>query len=128
MSDPARRGRNIIIAIMTGYILLEILVIVLGAAARDLRLGRTLVRLTLEIGLFYYLYAGRSWARWIAGSLSLLAGLFGLSYGLFFYRINLAGILVLSCFGALFLAAAALLFFSPDVREYLGHRRSGPSS
>ena len=118
MSDRARRGRNIILAVIAWYFLIDILTILLAVGANGSQLAFILALSLLEILLFLFLYAGRSWARWAVGSLSVLMGLFGWWIGLFIHNLNLAGILVFLCLGSTFLVAAGLLFFSPAVGEY----------
>ncbi len=118
MTDRARRGRTIILAIIGWYVLIDILTILLASRANGSQLAFILVLSALEIVLFFFLYAGSSLARWAAGVLSILMGVFGVWIVLFIHNLNFAGLLVFFCLGGSFLLAAGLLFFSPDVREY----------
>jgi hypothetical protein len=122
MPDRARRGRNIVIAIIAWYLLTNILPLILGLGSEGSLPGVALALLMLELVLFYFLYAGRNWARWVMGILSLLLWLFEWWLALFIRDFNLAGILVFLCLGSTYLAAAGLLFLSPDVREYFVQR------
>jgi hypothetical protein len=118
MHDRASRGRMIVIAIIAWYFLTNIFTLVLGMGSKGLLSGIALVWMVVELGLFYFLYTGRNWARWVMGLLSLAIALFGWWTGFNLRDLNLAGILVFLCLGGSFLLAAGLLFFSPDVREY----------
>jgi hypothetical protein len=122
MHDQARRGRNIVIAIIAWFFLTNILSLVLGLGSQGPLPGVALVVLVLELVLFYFLYTGRNWARWVMGILSLLIWLFEWWLALFIRDFNLAGILVFLCLGSTFLLAAGLLFLSPAVREYFVQR------
>lgn len=122
MTDRARRGRTFIIAIITWFLLTDILTLILALAANGSQLVFALSLLVLEIVLFFFLYTGRRWARTAIGLLALLLGLFGWWIGFFIRNLNLAGILVFLCLGVFYLFAAALLFFSPEIREYLASR------
>ena len=122
MSDRASRGRMIVIAIIAWYFLTNVLVLIVGLGARGPLPAMALGSLVLELGLFYFLYAGRNWARWVLGILSLLIALFEWWIGFNIRDLNLAGILVFLCMGISFLLAAGLLFLSPDVREYFMQR------
>jgi hypothetical protein len=122
MPDRARRGRNIVIAIIAWYLLTNILPLILGLGSEGPLPGVALALLVLELVLFYFLYAGRNWARWVMGILSLLLWLFEWWLALFIRDFNLAGILVFLCLGSTYLVAAGLLFLSPDVREYFVQR------
>ena len=124
MSDRASRGRMIVIAIIAWYFLTDVLVLIVGLGSRGPLPALVLGSLVLELGLFYFLYAGRSWSRWVLGLLSLLIALFGWWIGFNIRDLNLAGILVFLCLGSSFLLAAGLLFLSPDVREYFAKRSS----
>jgi hypothetical protein len=124
MSDSARRGRTILIAITAWYLLTGIPVFLLASRANGSQLLFSLCLLVLELVLFFFLFAGRDWARWGAILLSLLLGGFGFWTGIFIQRLNLAGILAFFCLGGTYLAAAGLLLFSADVRAYLASRRS----
>jgi hypothetical protein len=128
MSDQARRGRTIVIAIIAWYFLTNILSLVLGLGSEGPLPAVALALLVLELVLFYFLYAGRNWARWLMGILSVLLWLFEWWLALFIRDFNLAGILVFLCFGSTFLLAAGLLFFSPAVGEYFARRNSSPTS
>jgi hypothetical protein len=127
MPDKARRGRMIVIAIIAWYFLTNILSLVLGLGSEGPLPGVALALLVLELVLFYFLYTGRNWARWVMGILSLLLWLFEWWLALFIRDFNLAGILFFLCFGSTFLLAAGLLFLSPAVREYFARRNSGPT-
>jgi len=118
MSDQTRRGRNIVIAIIAWYLLIDILTLLLAAGANGSQLAFILALMAVEIVLFFFLYAGRSWARSAVGLLSILMGLFGVWIVFFIHNLNLAGLLVFFCLGGSFLLAAGLLFFSADVRAY----------
>ena len=126
MSDPARRGRTIVIAIIAWYLLIDFSALLLATGANGSQLVFVLLLLGVEVVLFFFLYAGRDWARLAVGSLSILMGLFGVWIVFFIHNLNLAGLLVFFCLGGSFLLAAGLLFFSADVREYFGDRRSAP--
>jgi hypothetical protein len=124
MTDRYSRGRTIVIAIIAWYFLTNIFTLVLGMGSRGLLTGIALVWMVVEFALFYFLYAGHDWARWVMGLLSLLLALFGWWTGFNIRDLNLAGILVFLCLGSSFLLAAGLLFFSPDVRAYFAKRSS----
>ena len=122
MTDRSHRGRMIVIAIIAWFFLTTLLALVLGLGAGGPLPGLALGLLVLELMLFYFLYAGRNWARLVMGYGSLLIALFECWLGLNFRDLNLAGILVFLCLGSTFLLAAGLLFFSPQVREYFSQR------
>ncbi len=128
MNDHARRGRNLILAIIAVYFLLELLLIVFEVAVTHLPPDTsTFIRLGFSALLAWFLYRGMSWARWVWGILLLLGVLVGLALGVSF--LDAAGahpvVLLFSCAGLLyFLGSAFFLFFSPDIREYLDYRRS----
>ncbi len=122
MHDRSSRGRMIVIAIIAWYFLTNIFTLILGMGSRGLLTAIALVWMVVELALFYFLYTGRNWARWVMGILSLLIALFGWWTGLNIRDLNLAGILVFLCLGGSFLLAAGLLFFSPDVRAYFSQR------
>ena len=124
MSDRSGRGRMIVIAIIAWYFLTNVLVLVVGLGSRGPLPAIALASLVLELGLFYFLYRGRNWARWAMGLLSLLIALFGWWTGFNIRDLNLAGILVFLCLGSSFLLAAGLLFLSPDVRAYFAERNA----
>jgi hypothetical protein len=126
MSDPARRGRTIIVAIIAWYLLTDLLAFLLALRANGSQLAFTLCLLVLELVLFFFLYRGSGWARWGVVLLSVLMGLFGFWTGLFIGRLNLAGILVFFCLGTIYLAVAGLLLFSAGVRAYLDSRQPRP--
>ncbi|MGE5376096.1 MAG: hypothetical protein ACM3XO_13640 [Bacteroidota bacterium] len=129
MNDHARRGRNTIIAIIAVYFLLDLLLIFFEVAVTHHPPEiSTFIRLGLSALLAWFLYRGMSWARWLWGILLLLGVLVILALGVSF--LDAAGahpvILLFSCAGLIyFLGSAVLLFLSPDVREYIGFRRSG---
>ena len=122
MSDRSSRGRMIVIAIIAWFFLTNILSLILGLGSEGPLPGLALAMLVFELVLFYFLYAGRNWARWVMGILSLGVALFEVWIALNFRDLNLAGILFFLCFGSTFLLSAGLLFFSPDVREYFMQR------
>ena len=122
MTDRYGRGRRIVIAIIAWYFLTDIFTLLLGLGSRGLLTGIALVGMVVEFALFYFLYTGQDWARWVMGLLSLLLALFGWWTGFNIRDLNLAGILVFLCLGSSFLLAAGLLFLSPDVREYFAKR------
>ncbi len=122
MTDRYGRGRTIVIAIIAWYFLTDIFTLLLGLGSRGLLTGIALVGMVVEFALFYFLYTGQDWARWVMGLLSLLLALFGWWTGFNIRDLNLAGILVFLCLGSSFLLAAGLLFLSPDVREYFAKR------
>ncbi len=122
MHDRFSRGRTIVIAIIAWYFLTNIFTLILGMGSRGVLTAIALVWMVVELALFYFLYTGRNWARWVMGILSLLIALFGWWTGLNIRDLNLAGILVFLCLGGSFLLAAGLLFFSPDVRAYFSQR------
>ncbi len=125
MSDQARRGRTIIIAIIAWTLLIDILTLILAMGANGSQLLIILALLILDVVFFFFLYLGKSWARSAVGILSIFMGLFGWWIVFFIRSLNLAGILVFLCLGASFLGAAGLLFFSPDIRAYLTYRSAG---
>jgi hypothetical protein len=122
MTDRYGRGRRIVIAIIAWYFLTDIFTLLLGLGSRGLLTGIALVGMVVEFALFYFLYTGQDWARWVMGLLSLLLALFGWWTGFNIRDLNMAGILVFLCLGSSFLLAAGLLFLSPDVREYFAKR------
>ena len=126
MSDQARRGRTIVIAIIAWTLLIDISTLLLARGANGSQLVFILSLLGVEIVLFFFLYAGRNWARLAVGGLSILMGLFGVWIVFFIHNLNLAGLLVFFCLGGSFLLSAGLLFFSADVRAYFGDRSSSP--
>jgi hypothetical protein len=117
-----RPGRRIVIAIIAWYVLASLSVLVVGLGSGGALPAIALAALILELALFYFLYTGRNWARWVTGLLSLGIALFGWWAGLNIRDLNLAGILVFLCLGSTFLIAAGLLFLSPDVRRYFQQR------
>ena len=125
MPDRTSRGRTIVIAIIAWYFLTNILILVVGLGSNGPLPALTLAALALELVLFYFLYAGRNWARWVMGLLSLGIALFEWWVGFNLRDLNLAGILVFLCQGSTFLLAAGLLFLSPDVRAYFAGRDEG---
>jgi hypothetical protein len=118
MHDRSSRGRMIVIAIIAWFFLTNILSLVLGLGSEGPLPGLALAMLVFEIVLFYFLYRGRNWARWVMGILSLGIALFEVWIALNIRDLNLAGILFFLCFGSTFLLTAGLLFFSADVRAY----------
>jgi hypothetical protein len=122
MSDRSSRGRMIVIAIIAWFFLTNILSLILGLGSEGPLPGLALAMLVFELVLFYFLYVGRNWARWVMGILSLGIALFEVWIALNIRDLNLAGILFFLCFGSTFLLTAGLLFFSSDVREYFAQR------
>lgn len=127
MSDHARRGRNLIAAIIGVYFLLELLLIAIETAATGLPPDlSTFARLGLALLLAGFLFMGRDWARWAWGILLLLGVLTGLALGVS----STAAVahpltLLFSCAGLIyFLGSAVFLFLSSDIRAYMSYRRS----
>ncbi len=118
MHDRSSRGRMIVIAIISWFFLTNILSLVLGLGSEGPLPGLALGMLVFELVLFYFLYAGKNWARWTMGILSIGIFLFEGWIALNIRSLNLAGILFFLCFGGTFLLAAGLLFLNPDVRAY----------
>ena len=118
MTDRARRGRTILLAIIGWYFLIDFMIFLLATRANGSQLAFILALAALEIVLFFFLYAGSRWARWATAFLSILMGIFGVWIVVFIRSLNFAGLLVFFCLGGSFLLIAGLLFFSPDVREY----------
>jgi hypothetical protein len=122
MIDRSSRGRMLVIAIIAWFFLTNIFSLVLGLGSEGPLPGLALGLLIFELVLFYFLYTGKNWARWVMGCLSLLIALFEWWIVFNIRDLNLAGILFFLCFGSTFLLAAGLLFFSPAVREYFSQR------
>jgi hypothetical protein len=131
MSASARRGRNIILAILAIYFLLEFLTILFTFAIQGFHVQfSACFRVGLAIVLAYFLYAGKNWARLVWGGLFLFGELVILVLSFYLLRANpQPAIVVFFCFNFFyFLASAGLLFLSPDVRAYIDACRFDPSN
>jgi hypothetical protein len=118
MSTSTHPGRPYVIGVIVASLLLSLASILLtNLASGPQQLGQQAIRLLLEIGLYFYLYQGRNWARWVAGSFLGLAGLLGVIGGVaLLSQSPFALLLILQA--AIFFSCMAVLFFMPSVRAY----------
>jgi hypothetical protein len=118
MSTSTHPGRPYVIGVIVACLLLSLSsILITNLATGPQKLGQQGIRLLLEIGMCFYLYQGRNWARWVAGILFGLTGLAGLIGGAaLLSQSPFAFLLIL--LAAIYLACMAVLFFIPSVRAY----------
>lgn len=118
MTTSTHPGRPYVIGVIVTSLLVSLGTMLLTTLATGPQnLGQQAIRLLLEIGLYFYLYQGRNWARWVAGSFLGLAGLLGVIAGMaLLSQSPFALLLILQA--AIFFSCMAVLFFIPSVRAY----------
>ena len=123
LTPPQKRGR-IILALFFGMWLVLALGIdaLLVAFDGPSRLLAAAVRLLLSVGLFYAVWVGKNWARW------LTVGLFGFAFALsvrhFVIHHNVLFLLFTLFFFVVFSASIFVLTISKSVTAFLNHQRS----
>lgn len=83
-------------------------------------------RLTLAVLMFYFLFQGKNWAKWLAGILFAISGFLGLVSGFYLLGDNPRSMLLL-ILGVVYLASAYFLFFSSQVNDFLVQQNSHSS-
>lgn len=126
--DLKIRGKKIVIGIIALIIIIDVTTIAsnllvfamsgnIGYGIQKVVTG--LIRLLLEIGIFYNLYKGRNWAKWVIVVLLSLGGLLSLSLQLVTFSI------ILLLLGVAYMAMSVILIVSKSVKEFMRYQRVG---
>jgi hypothetical protein len=120
------RGRSIVIAIIAANLLAGIVSIVYlsrGVNAHQM-LAHQLLRFVLAAVVFYYLLKGVPWARIVAVVLFTISSVTGVIGGfiLLFMLVSESFVYFNLGISGLHLVSAAVLMFSPSVKEYFSSR------
>jgi len=129
MSSSVKRGRLIVLVIVSAWLLLSVTAVVARIATGTLQAHPGIVSsLFLTIGLAYYLWLGYAWAKWamavFSGSGALLGAIMLLFRGEGVPPVRVALVLALIAYC---LAVALVLVFSRDVHEFLAAQRASAS-
>ena len=127
MNTATHPGRPYVIGVIVACLLVSLSSILLtNLASGPQNLGQQGIRLLLTIGLCFYLYQGRNWARWVAGILFGLAGLVGI-LGAFALLGQSVFALLPILLAVIYLVCMAVLFFVPIVRAYFTQPWAAPA-
>jgi hypothetical protein len=131
MEDMIRKGRQLVMAIILVPGAVQLVAIACRWLASDsVPTPATLIGFTAKGLLFFFLYRGHAWARWLVGVWFALSGLASLPIGLMLLRFGAAfeapylfatGLAVALC-GAFSLIGSAMLFGSRSVHGSLAHQ------
>lgn len=112
MEASWKNGRSTVIYVIIFIVMNELVTAGFG----DLGIG-LIIRWALTLGLCYYLYQGRNWARWLTGALSGFAGAAGVIAGFILLTQSLLGIFLIATSLA-DIGCAVALVFGRGVAEY----------
>jgi len=120
MPALARTGRLLVIAAFAVTILGDLIVVsFISTKAGVPPPSRSIVRLALTVALFYAIWRGANWARW------LVVCLLGLALLLIPFSLQRVGVHpLLLGLGLQFLVGLGLLAFPPSVAVFLSHQRA----
>jgi len=131
MDAPNRKGQRLILAIIAVLVIIWVLRTLLTLlSSGPARLWRDGVQLLFTGGLWYFLYRGQTWARWLMVFFLAMAGLLALIGSLTLLRINSGISLLFIGLGVIYFVCAGLLGASKDVAAFLTYQGSkqSPSS
>ncbi|MFN8480118.1 MAG: hypothetical protein U0074_20040 [Kouleothrix sp.] len=132
MDASIRKGQLIILAIVAVWLIISFLsTFVTLFSFGPARLWRDAVQLLLSGALWYCLYRGQTWARWLMVFFLAMAGVLALIGSLSVLRISSGLSLIFIGLGAIEFVSAGLLGASKDVTTFLAYQAtkySQPSS
>lgn len=121
-----QEGRQIVIALMAYFIMVEIFTLVITLFNGQYITVVSIIRFLLTLVTVVYLYKGKNWAKLLL-SLGAVLGFFGLAYAIFLQlkspTISIFNFLFVSIVTVLQGLAAYLLIFSSAVEEFVKSRK-----
>jgi hypothetical protein len=113
------RGKILVLGVLATVLLIQLVVAGLTVLrAGPAGMGSTLIRIAISLALSGYLYRGREWARITMAVLLILGALVAIVGGLQVLQLGAVGWMIFAM-GAVYGVCAAILLFSPSVREFL---------
>ncbi|QOX62237.1 hypothetical protein FRZ06_02135 [Anoxybacterium hadale] len=133
--DPLKKGKKIIISLISIFIFTSIITTVecsfIYASNNDTvrlisQLTSGTIRLSLECVIFVFLYKGREWAKTLTIILFLVGGVFGVIRSIALLGASTFAILLI-IMSLLYVGFAVVLITSKSIEHYLSNKRAGIS-
>ena len=122
LTSLQKRGRVMLAVLLSSWLSIALGIIILDALFSATLLPLACARLVLTFGLFYAVWIGKHWARWL--TVALFAFAFLLSVRGFVGHLNVFSLLFTVSFLALLLMFAFVLVVSNAVSAFLAYQRS----
>lgn len=125
MDDSIQRGQNYLFGVMVAIVLLQIITNIMD----DMPLSFSLIRMSILLILFNFLFKGFSWSKWLLSIYLFLVGVGGLWVGSYLVlnknvlQNNLSIGVQSGIVGVLYILSLIMIHMFKDIRVFLAHQK-----